>query len=97
MLLLQRPRPTRCGMREAHATTFQPRKTQHVVPRRYNEKGGEAHVTSERRAEGEEVELRMPVSFDFEDHDTGAVRAVTVDSFDAVGILGNLWRRMQVR
>jgi len=39
----------------------------------------------------------MPGSFDFEDHDTGAARAGTVDSFDAVGMLGNLSRRMQVR
>ena len=82
------------------ATTFQPSKTQHVVPRRDNEKGGEAHVAFERRAEREEVEeveLRMPGSFEFEDHDTGAERAGNVDRFDAVGMLGNLWRRMQVR
>jgi hypothetical protein len=88
------------GGQQAQATTFQPTKTQHVVPRRDNEKGGEAHVASERRVEGdedEEVELRMPGSFDFEDHDSGAVRARTVDPFDTVGILGNLWRRMQVR
>jgi hypothetical protein len=49
------------GGQQAQATTFQLSKTQHVVPRRDNEKGGEAHVASERRAEGEEdeeVELR---------------------------------------
>ena len=92
------------GGRQAQATTFQPSKTQHVVPRRDNEKGGEAHVASERCAEGNEdeeedneVELRVPVSFQFEDHDSGAARAGTVDAFDAVGMLGNLWRRMQVR
>jgi hypothetical protein len=89
---------------QAQAMTFQPSKTQHVVPRRDNEKGGEAHVASERRAErdkdeeaDEEAELRMPGSFEFEDHDTGAERASNVDPFDAVGMLGNLWRRMQVR
>ena len=93
-MLLQRPRPTRCGMRvgqQAQATTFQPSKTQHVVPRRDNEKGGEAHVTSERRTEeeeDEEVELHMPGWFEFEDHDTGAARVGTVDRFDAVGMLG---------
>ena len=89
---------------QTQATTFQPSKTQHVVPRRDNEKGAEAHVASERRAEGdedeeedEEVELRVPGSFEFEDRDSGAARAGAVDSFDAVGMLGNLWRRMQVR
>ena len=89
---------------QAQATTFQPSKTQHVVPRRDNEKGGEAHVVSERRAErdkdeeeDEEAELRMPGSFEFEDHDTGAERAGNVDRFDAVGMLWNLWRHMQVR
>jgi len=92
------------GGQQAQATTFQPSKTQHVVPRRDNENGGSAHVASERRAEGEEVEeeveeveVRMPGSFEFEDHNTGAAHAGTVDPFDAVGMLGNLWRRMQVR
>jgi hypothetical protein len=88
------------GGQQAQATTFQPSKTQHVVPRRDNEKGGEAHVASERRAEGgqdEEVELRMPGLFDFENHDSGVARAGTVDRFDAAGMLWNLWRRMQVR
>ncbi len=83
------------GGQQAQATTFQPSKTQHVVPRRDNENGGSAHVASERRAEGEEVEEE--VAFEFEDHDSGAARAGTVDPFDGVGMLGNLWRRMQVR
>jgi hypothetical protein len=85
------------GGQQAQATTFQPSKTQHVVPRRDNEKGGGAHVASERRAEeeeDEEVELRIPGSFDFENHDSGAARAGTVDPFDVVGMLGNLSRRM---
>jgi calcium/calmodulin-dependent protein kinase I len=53
--------------------------------------------------EEEGVELRMPGSFDFGvvDHGAGGARetpgAETVDPFDAVGVLGNLWRRMQVR
>ena len=53
--------------------------------------------------EEEEVELRMPGSFDFGDHGGGGAGARgtpgadTVDPFDAVGVLGNLWRRMQVR
>ena len=66
------------GGQQAQATTFQPSKTQQVVPRRDNEMGGEAHMASERHAEGEEdeeVELRMPGSFDFENHDSGAARA----------------------
>ena len=91
------------GGQHAQATTFQPSKTQHVVPQRDNEKGGEAHVAFERRAErdedgeeGEEAELRMPGSFEFEGHDSGAARAGTVDPFDAVSMLGNLWRHMQL-
>ena len=55
------------------------------------------HRCAEEDEENEEVELRMPGSFDFEDHDTGASRAGTVDPFVAVGMLGNLWQRMQVR
>jgi hypothetical protein len=53
--------------------------------------------------EEEGVELRMPGSFDFgfTDHGAGGARetpgAETTDPFDAVGVLGNLWRRMQVR
>jgi len=88
------------GGQQAQATTFQPSKTQHVVPRRDNENGGSAHVASERRAEGgegEEVELRMPGSCDFENHDSGVARAGAVDPLDAVGMLGNLWWHMQVR
>jgi len=50
----------------------------------------------------EEEELRMPGSFDFGDQGGGAAAgetpgAGTVDPFDAVGMLSNLWRRMQVR
>jgi hypothetical protein len=55
----------------------------------------------EEDGEEEEVELRMPGSFAFGDHGGGGARrtpgADTVDPFDAVGVLGNLWRRMQVR
>ena len=48
------------------------------------------------------VELRMPGCFDFGFADPGGAAretpgAGTVDPFDAVGMLGNLWRRMQVR
>jgi hypothetical protein len=86
------------------ATAFQPLEAQHAVSQDDNERGGEAHAATERRAEededeeeDEEAELRMAESFDFEDHDTGAARASTIDLFDAVRTLGNLWRRMQVR
>jgi len=48
------------------------------------------HRCAEEDEENEEVDLRMPGSFDFEDHDTGASRAGTVGPFDAVGMLGNL-------
>ena len=55
----------------------------------------------EGEGEGEGEELRMPGSFDFGDQGGGAVREApgvgTVDPFDAVGVLANLWRRMQVR
>lgn len=46
------------------------------------------------------VELRMPGSFDFGDRSSPAARLAgvgTIDLFDAVGMLGNLWRRMQMR
>ena len=65
-----------------------PHKTRHD-----NEKGSDSRAAAERRAEEEveEVGLCVPGSFDFEDHDTGAARACTVDTFDAVGMmLGNL-------
>jgi hypothetical protein len=62
-------------------------------PQRDNEKGGDAHAATGRRAgededgdEDEEVELPMLGSSDFEDHDSGAARAGIVDPFDAVGI-----------
>jgi hypothetical protein len=58
--------------------------------------GSDGRTAAERHAE-EEVELCVPGSSDFEDHDAGAARAGTVDSFDAVGMLRNLPRRMQVR
>ena len=50
----------------------------------------------------EEVELRMPGSLDFGFADPGGAAhetpgVGTVDPFDAVGVLRNLWRRMQVR
>jgi hypothetical protein len=64
-----------------------------------------------RKAEAEEddddddegVELRIPGSFSFEDVGGGGAAAGgaggagTDDPFDAVGMLGNLWRRMQLR
>jgi len=49
----------------------------------------------------EEEELCIPGSFVFGDQGGGAGRetlgAGTVDPFDAVGMLANLWQRMQVR
>jgi len=49
----------------------------------------------------EEEELHIPGSFDFGDQGGGAGRempgAGTVDPFDAIGMLANLWRQMQVR
>jgi len=51
--------------------------------------------------EEEEEELHIPRSFDFGDQGSGAGRempgAGTVDPFDAIGMLANLWQRMQVR
>jgi len=43
--------------------------------------------------------LRIPGSLDFESHSGGAAcgtGAVTIDPFGAVGMLGNLWWRMQL-
>ena len=42
------------------------------------------------------VSPRIPGSFDFEDYG-GAAHAGTVDPFDAVGIIDDLRRRMQLR
>ena len=52
--------------------------------------------TEEDEEDGDEgVELHMPGSFNFGDQGGGAARetpgASTVNSFDAVGMLGNLW------
>ena len=63
-------------------------------------KGGKAHAAGERCAEedeDEEDELRIPGSFDFEGHDNGVVGVAgvgTVDPFNVVRTLGNLWRCM---
>ena len=51
--------------------------------------------------EKEEVELRMPGSFDFGFASPGGMARETLgvettDPIDAVGVLGNLWWRMQV-
>ena len=48
----------------------------------------------------EEEEMRMLGSFDLGDHGNSVAReagARNVDLFDAVGMLGNLWRRVQLR
>ena len=50
--------------------------------------------------EDEGVLLRIPRSFRFEDRGGCTARgagAGTVYLFDTAGILGNLWRRMQLR
>ena len=56
---------------------------------------------TEEEEEDDEVDLRVPGSFDFGNQGGGAgcetPGAGTVDPFDAVGMLANLWRRMQVR
>ena len=55
----------------------------------------------EEEEDGEEEELRIPGAFDVGDQGGGAGHetpgASTVDPFNAVGMLANLWRRMQVR
>jgi hypothetical protein len=51
----------------------------------------------------EELELRMPGSFDLGNNGaaapaTGAAGGpATVEPLDVVGVLGNVWRRMQLR
>lgn len=55
-------------------------------------------VASAQEDEDEEedgVTLRIPGSFDVEDYDDGGV--VMGTGTDAVGVLGDLWRRMQLR
>ncbi|KAI9461068.1 Pkinase-domain-containing protein [Russula earlei] len=51
-------------------------------------------------AENVEIGLRMPGSFDFQQPQDGAGRALGAgaeDPYDVVGLFGNLWRRMQHR
>jgi hypothetical protein len=81
----------------AQATVFQLHETQHPVPQN-DMQCGDIHVAAERRAgeDDEEVELRMPGSFDFGNNDGGVPGAATVDPFDAVSMLRNLWRHMQL-
>jgi serine/threonine protein kinase len=71
---------------QTNPAAFEPRKTEEE---------------EEEEDEEEEVELRIPGSFSFENVGGGAARgaggAGTDDPFDAVGMLGNLWRRMQMR
>jgi len=59
------------------------------------------HNMEEEDEDEEEEELHIPGSFDFGDQGGGAGRetpgAGTVDPFDAIGMLVNLWRQMQVR
>jgi hypothetical protein len=60
-------------------------------PQHDNEKGGEAHAAAERRAEEEEVELRMPGSFDFEDHDSDVVGVAGAGTVDSVRCDPHAW------
>ena len=84
--------------KSAQATVFQPHETQHAVPQNDTDQGGDVHVAAEKRSDedDEEVELRMPGSFDFGNNDGGVAGAAPVDPFDAVSMLGNLWRHMQL-
>jgi len=71
---------------QTNPAAFEPRKTEEE---------------EEEEDDEEEVELRIPGSFSFENVGGGAAPAAggagTDDPFDAVGMLGNLWRRMQLR
>ena len=82
----------------AQAMVFQRHETQHAVPKNDTDQGGDIHVVAERRSDedDEEVELRMPGSFEFGNNDGGVASMATVDPFDAVSMLGNLWRHMQL-
>jgi len=59
------------------------------------------HNMEEEDKDKEEEKLHIPGSFDFGDQGGGAGRetpgAGTVDPFDAIGMLVNLWQQMQVR
>ena len=52
-----------------------------------------ASAEDEDEDEDEDMTLRIPGSFDIENYDDGGVAMGT----DAVGMLGDLWRRMQLR
>jgi hypothetical protein len=56
---------------------------------------------TEEEVDDEEVELQIPGSFSFENVGGGVAQgaggAGTDDPFDAVGMLGNVWRRIQMR
>jgi hypothetical protein len=80
----------------AQATVFQPHETEHAVPQNDTDQGGDIHA-AERRSDEDDEELRMPGSFDFGNNDGGVAGAATVDPFDAVSMLGNLWRHMQLK
>jgi len=71
------------------------------APRAQTTTASQPRNMEEEEEDEEEEELRIPGSFDFGDQGGGAGRempgAGTVDPFDAIGLLANLWRRMQVR
>jgi len=70
------------------------------APRVQTTTASQPRKTEEDEDDDEEEELRVPRSFDFGDQGGGAVRKTPgagIDPFDAVGVLANLWRRMQVR
>lgn len=52
-----------------------------------------ASAEDEDEDEYEDMALRIPGSFDIEDYDDGGVAMGT----DTVSVLGDLWRRMQLR
>jgi UDP-N-acetylmuramyl tripeptide synthase len=72
---------------QTSSTAFEPRKAEE----------------EEDEEDDEEFELRMPGSFDLGNSGaaapaTGAAGGpATVDPLDVVGVLGNVWRRMQLR
>jgi hypothetical protein len=75
-------------------TTPSPPKTQ---PRGAGGGGnGAAAADDEEEDEDEDVLLRIPGSFDFEGSGDGGAAGAIEDPYDAVAVLGSLWRRMQL-
>lgn len=76
-------------------TNPSPPKTQSPVPvaSHRGNRTTAASAEDEDEDEDEDITMRIPGSFDVEDYDDGGVAM----GADAISVLGDLWRRMQLR